>query len=191
MQPLSIYLILMMIFQFSGCAKTTSTASVAPITDGGASPSQKTAAPITHVGALPAQKTQSELRVGAEPYYANRQESTFGQDMSQKGILPVMVFLQNTGAQPLKVTPTLISLEFQAGGEVNANSTPSALLRSGSASPDTTGEKVARVVAVTGLVAHSCLQRDLERPCRLLQNPRPKSRRKNSRRNYKKPSYGR
>ena len=149
MQPLSIYLILMMICQFSGCAKTTSTASVAPITDGGASPPQKTAAPITNVGALPAQKTQSELGVGAEPYYANRQESTFGQDMSQKGILPVMVFLQNTGAQPLKVTPTRISLEFQDGGEVNGNSTPTALLP---APPPSTGEKVAWAVGVTALV---------------------------------------
>ena len=155
MQPLSIYLILMMIFQFSGCAKTTSTASVAPITDGGASPSQKTAAPITNVGALPAQKTQSELRVGAEPYYANRQESTFGQDMSQKGILPVMVFLQNNGAQPLKVTPNLISLEFQDGGEVKCEfHTNRPASGSGSAPPpDTTGAKVARVAAVTGLIA--------------------------------------
>lgn len=156
MRPLVIYLILMMIFQFSGCAKTTSTASVAPIIDRGASPSQKTAATITNVGALPAQKTQSELRVGAEQYYANRQKSKFGQDMSQKGILPVMVFLQNTGAQPLKVTPTLISLEFQDGGEVNANSTPTALLPAPAPAlppPDTTGAKVVRVVAVTGAIA--------------------------------------
>jgi hypothetical protein len=155
MQPLSIYLILMMIFQFSGCAKTTSTALVAPINDGRASPAQKPAAPITNVGALPAQKTQSELRVGAEPYYANRQESTFGQDVSQKGILPVMVSLQNSGAQPLKVTPTLISLEFQDGGEVNANSTPTALLPAPAPalpSPDTTGAKIARVAAVTGII---------------------------------------
>ena len=156
MQPLSIYLILMMIFQFSGCAKTTSTASVAPITDGGASPSRKTAAPITNVGALPAQKTQSELRVGAEPYYANRQGSTFGQDMSQKGILPVMVSLQNTGAQPLKVTPTLISLEFQDGGEVKGDSTPAGLLPAPASPalppPDTTGAKVAQAAAVTGII---------------------------------------
>ena len=142
MQSLSIYLILIMIFQISGCATTTSTAPVAP---------------ITNVGALPAQKTQSELRVGSEPYYANRQESTFGQDMSQKGILPVMLFLQNTGAQPLKVTPTLISLEFQDGGELNANSTPTALLPAPAPAPlpppDTTGAKVVRVVAVTALIA--------------------------------------
>jgi hypothetical protein len=158
MQPLSIFFIFMMICQFSGCAKTTSTASVAPITDGGASPSQKTAAPITNVGVLPAQKTQSELKVGAEPYYANRQKSTFGQDMSQKGILPVMVFLENNGAQPLKVTPTLISLEFQEGGEVNANSTPAGLLPAPAPAPpppppDTTGAKVVRVVAVTAIIA--------------------------------------
>lgn len=150
MQSLSIFLILMMILQFSGCAQTTSTASVAPITDGGTSPSRKTAAPIINVGALPAQKTQSELGVGAEPYYAHRQESKFGQDMSQKGILPVMVSLQNTGAQPLKVTPSLISLEFQEGGEVNANSTPTGLLPD---PPPSTGEKVARAVAVTALIA--------------------------------------
>lgn len=149
MQPLSIFLILIMILQFSGCAKTTSTASVAPISDGGASLSQKTAAPITNVGGLPAQKTQSELGAAAEPYYANRQESTFGQDMSQKGILPVMVSLQNTGAQPLKVMPSLISLEFQDGGEVNANSTPTDLLP---APPPSTGEKVAWTVGAAALV---------------------------------------
>ena len=107
MQPLSIYLILMMICQFSGCAKTTCPpASVAP---------------ITNVGALPAQKTQSELRVRADPYYSNRQKSMFGQDMSQTGLLPVMVYVQNNGVQPLKVTPNLISLEFQDGGEVQSD----------------------------------------------------------------------
>ena len=134
MQSLSIFLILMIIFQFSGCAKTTSTAttSTAPVP------------PIPDAGALPAHKTQSELRVGAEP--------TFGQDIGQKGLLPVMVFLQNNGAQPLKVTPNLISLEFQDGGEVKANSLPTALLPAPAPPPpDTTGAKVARVAARTGL----------------------------------------
>jgi hypothetical protein len=143
MQPLSICLIFMMICQFSGCAKTTSTASVAP---------------ITNVGASPAQKTQSELRVGAEPYYADRQKSTFDQDMSQKGILPVMVFLQNTGGQPFKVTPTLISLEFQDGREVKANSIPAGLLPAPAPAPalpppETTGAKIARGAAVIGAIA--------------------------------------
>jgi hypothetical protein len=157
MQPLCIYLIFMMICQFSGCAKTTSTASVVPITDGGASPSQKTAAPVTNVGDLPAQKTLSGLRVGADPYYSNRQKSMFGQDMSQTGLLPVMVYLQNNGVQPLKVTPNLISLEFPDGGGVQAAALPNDLLPPAPpASPppaDTTGQKVARVAAVTGLIA--------------------------------------
>ncbi len=171
MQPLSICLILIMICQFSGCAQTTSTASVAPITDGGASPSRKTAAPITNVGTLPAQKTESELGVGVEPYYANRQESTFGQDMSQKGILPVMVSLQNTGAQPLKVTPNLISLEFQDGREVKGNSTPAGLLPAPALpppdtpdTPETTGAKVAGVAAATGVIALYILSRGLLPP---------------------------
>jgi hypothetical protein len=157
MQPLSIYLILMMICQFSGCAKTTSTAVVAPSTDGGASPAQKTAAPITNVGALPAQKTQSELRVGADPYYSNRQKSMFGQDMSQTGLLPVMVYLQNNGVQPLKVVPNLISLEFPNGGGVKAAALPNDLLPPAPPAPlpppETTGQKVGRVAAVTGLIA--------------------------------------
>ena len=130
MQPLSICLILMMICQFSGCAKTTSTASVAPITDG---------------GALPAQKTQSELIVGADPYYSNRQKSMFGQDMSQTGLLPVMVYVQNNGVQPLKVTPNLISLEFQDGGEVQATALPNDLLPPPPPA-ETTGAKAGRVV---------------------------------------------
>ena len=161
----------------SGCASYRPTA--APITDGGASPSQKTAAPITNVGALPAQKTQSELRVGAEPYYANRQKSKFGQDMSQKGILPVMVFLQNTGAQPLKVTPNLISLELQDGGEVKANATPTDLLPApapspGPPPPETTGAKIAGVATATGLIALFILSNGA---LSLLANPQPKSRR--------------
>jgi hypothetical protein len=78
--------------------------------------------------------------------------------MSQKGILPVMVSLQNTGAQPLKVTPNLISLEFQDGGEVKGNSTPASLLPAPAPAaapppPETTGAKVARVAAVTGIIA--------------------------------------
>ena len=137
-------------------AKTsTSTASVAPSTDGGASPSQKTAAPITNVEALPAQKTLSELRVGADPYYSNKQKEMFGEDLSRTGLLPIMVYLQNKGEQPLKVNPNLISLEFQAGGEVKPwSSLPSALLPEPHLS-DTTGAKVGRVfagIAATALV---------------------------------------
>jgi hypothetical protein len=68
-----------------------------------------------------------------------------------------MVFLQNNGAQPLKVTPTLISLEFQEGGEVNASSTPASLLPAPALpppdTPDTTGAKVARGAAVIGAIA--------------------------------------
>ena len=103
MQTLSICLFLLIICQFSGCATTAPTASVAP---------------ITSVEALPAHKTQAELTVGADPYYSRRQKSTFGQDMSQTGILPVLVYLQNEGAQPVTVQPNSISLEFLDGQEV-------------------------------------------------------------------------
>jgi hypothetical protein len=103
MQLLSIFLLFMIVFQFSGCAKTSTTASVAP---------------ITSVEALPAYKTQTELSVGADPYYSSRQKPVFGQDMSQAGILPVLVYLQNKGAQPLTVMPNNISLKFPDGQEV-------------------------------------------------------------------------
>lgn len=100
MQLLSIFLVVLMSCQFSGCVKTATTASVAP---------------VTNVGALPAYKTQSELAVGADPYYSNRQRPVFGRDMSQEGILPILVYLQNKGAQPLTVSPSNISLVFQDG----------------------------------------------------------------------------
>jgi hypothetical protein len=128
MQPLSIYLILIMIFQFSGCAKTTSTVSVAPITD---------------VMALPAHNTQSEFVVGADPYYSTRQKAMFGQDMSQRGILPIMVYLQNNGAQPSKVVPNIISLKFQDGGEEKAISRATIIPDS----PLPLGVKIAFIVA--------------------------------------------
>jgi len=76
-------------------------------------------APITSVEALPAHKIQAELTVGADPYYSRRQKSTFGQDMSQMGILPILVYLENNGAQPLTIQPNNISLEFPDGREVN------------------------------------------------------------------------
>ena len=94
MKTLSICLFSLIIFQFSGCATTAPTASVAP---------------ITTVEALPAHKTQAELTVGADPYYSRRQKSTFGQDMSQAGILPILVYLQNNSAQPVTVQPNNIS----------------------------------------------------------------------------------
>jgi archaellum component FlaG (FlaF/FlaG flagellin family) len=100
MHLLAIFLVLLMCCQFSGCAKTATTASVAPVTD---------------VGVLPAHKTQSDLAVGADPYYSSRQKPVFGRDMSQEGILPVLVYLQNKGAQPLTVSPNNISLELQDG----------------------------------------------------------------------------
>jgi hypothetical protein len=103
MKTLSICLFSLIIFQFSGCATTAPTASVAP---------------ITTVEALPAHKTQAELTVGADPYYSRRQKSTFGQDMSQAGILPILVYLQNNSAQPITVQPNYISLEFLDGQEV-------------------------------------------------------------------------
>ncbi len=104
MKPLSIWLFLSIIFLFSGCATTSPPASVAP---------------VTHVEALPAYQTQAELAVGADPYYSKRQKSFFGQDMSQTGILPILLFLQNKGAQPLTVLPNNISLEFPDGREIN------------------------------------------------------------------------
>jgi hypothetical protein len=80
----------------------------------------------------------------------------FGQDMSQTGLLPVMVYLQNNGAQPLKVVPTIISLEFPDGGEVQAAALPNDLHPPAPPAPpppaDTTGQKVARVAAVTDLL---------------------------------------
>jgi len=103
MKPLSIFLSLIIILQFSGCATTKPTASVAP---------------ITSVEALPAHKTQAELTVGADPYYSRRQKSTFGQDMSQMGILPILVYLENKSAQPVTVRPNNISLEFSDGRQV-------------------------------------------------------------------------
>jgi hypothetical protein len=152
MQLLAIYLILMTICLFSGCAKATSTAANSATT----SPPPATA-PITNVGPPPAQKNQSELRVGADPYYSNRQKSMFGQDMSQTGLLPVMVYLQNNGVQPLKVVPNIISLEFPNGGEVQAAALPNDLLPltppPASPPPETTGQKVGRVAKLTGLVA--------------------------------------
>jgi hypothetical protein len=151
MQPLSISLILMMILQFSGCAKTASAASVAPSTDGGASPSQQTAAPITNVGALPDQKTQSGLRVGADPYYSNRQKEMFGQDLSKTGLLPVMVYLQNNGEQLTKVVPSTISLKLQEGGESSSSALPGNLLPPPPPS-DAQGAKAGRVLARSALV---------------------------------------
>jgi hypothetical protein len=103
MKTLSICLFLLIICQFSGCATTAPTASVAP---------------ITSIEALPAHKTQAELTVGADPYYSRRQKSTFGQDMSQMCILPILVYLENNGAQPVTVQPNNISLEFLDGQEV-------------------------------------------------------------------------
>ena len=142
MQSLSISLILMMILQFSGCANTTSAASAAPSTDGGASPIRK---------------SQSELTVGADPYYANRQISKFGLNMSQKGLLPVMVSLRNNGTQTLKVVPGTISLELQGGGVVEANSLPIGLLPAPAPPPpppsETTDTKAGRIAKGTALVA--------------------------------------
>ena len=103
MQTLSICLFLLIICQFYGCATTAPTASVAP---------------ITSVEALPAHKTQAELTVGADPYYSRRQKSTFGQDMSQMGILPILVYLENKSAQPITIRPNNISLEFSDGRQV-------------------------------------------------------------------------
>jgi hypothetical protein len=137
----------MMICQFSGCAKTTSTATTST-----ANSPPAPVAPISDVEALPAQKTQSELRVGADPYYSNKQKEMFGEDLSRTGLLPIMVYLLNKGEQPLKVNPNLISLEFQAGGEVKPSSLPSALLPEPHLS-DTTGAKVGRVVAGIAAIA--------------------------------------
>jgi hypothetical protein len=107
MQSLSICLILIMICQFSGCAQTSSTVSVIPITE---------------IGDLPAHNTESELAVGADAYYSERQKSMFGEDLSRRGLLPIMVSLRNNGVQPLKVVPNSISLKFQDGKEVKAAS---------------------------------------------------------------------
>jgi hypothetical protein len=156
---LSICLILMMIIQFSGCAKTTSPAT-API----ATSTPPPVAPIADAGALSDQKTRSALRVGADPYYSNRQRSMFGQDMSQTGLLPVMVYLQNKGEQPLKVVPSTIFLEIQDGAGIQATPLPTDLSGARPPTPpppDTTGAKVARVAAVTGLIALELVSRGL------------------------------
>jgi hypothetical protein len=103
MQLLFIYLLLIIISIFPGCATTTPTSTVAP---------------ITQIEALPAYQTQAELTAGADPYYSKRQKTVFGLDMSQAGILPILVYLQNKGTQSLTVRPENMSLELHDGQEV-------------------------------------------------------------------------
>ena len=99
----------------SGCAKTTTTAKPSPVAP---------VAPTPRVGTLPAPRGQADLAAGAEPYYSTKQKMVFGQDLSQKGTLPVNVYLENRGAQPLTVRPTSMSLELPDGRGVTPTVPP-------------------------------------------------------------------
>jgi hypothetical protein len=144
------FLILVMLFQFSGYAKATSPAT-SPITTSSPTSSPSPVAPIADPGTLSDQKTQSALRVGADPYYSNRQKEMFGQDMSRTGLLPVMVYLQNNGEQPINVMPSTISLRLPEGGEAGSSALPYTLLPPPPPS-DTTDAKVGRAALVGGVI---------------------------------------
>jgi hypothetical protein len=102
-------------FLFSGCAKPTTTVKTLP---------PAPVAPTTTVETLPARPGQAKLAVGAEPYYSKRQKTVFGQDLSQKGILPVHVHLENRGTQPLTVRPTTMSLKLPDASVVTTTGPP-------------------------------------------------------------------
>ena len=76
-------------------------------------------APVPEAGAMRAWRTEGALAVGADPYVElERQKAVFDADLTEEGVLPIQVFVQNRGERKVLVRASDIVLALSDGREI-------------------------------------------------------------------------
>lgn len=93
--------------------------SIMVLAGGCASPHTRGVAPVPTPAAMPAWKADETVGVGVDPYVQPaRQTAVFGFGLTQKGVMPVQLFVQNLGDRRLLVRPSDLRLALPDGSHI-------------------------------------------------------------------------
>lgn len=79
-----------------------------------------TSAPVPKAVTMPVAKTEGSLVIGADPHVQpDRQKAVFDGDLSEAGILPIQIWLENQGERRLLVRRTDMMLVLPSGQQLS------------------------------------------------------------------------
>ena len=79
-----------------------------------------TSAPVPKAGMMPFARTDGNLVIGADPHVQpDRQKAVFDGDLSEAGILPIQIWLENQGGRRLLVRRTDMMLVLPGGQQLS------------------------------------------------------------------------